>query len=207
MENILLIGFGGHCKSVIDSIENNKEYKIYGILDKKEKLGQVYKGYKVLGTDDDLINFYNKGIRNVFICIGYMGDSNVRNILYKKVKEIGYKIPNIIDNSAILSNNIKLGEGIFIGKRAVIGADCKICNMAIINTGAIIEHESIVGEFSHVSIGTILCGNIKVDDNVFIGAGTTIKQQLTIGRNSIIGASSLVIGNVIENSKLYGKVK
>ncbi|MDE6182003.1 MAG: acetyltransferase [Eubacteriales bacterium] len=207
MENILLIGFGGHCKSIIDSIENSSIYKIYGIIDIKEKLGQTYKGYKVIGTDDDLLKFYNKGIKNIFICIGYMGDSNIRNILYKKIKDIGFNIPNIIDKTAILANDISLAEGIFIGKRAVLNSGVKIDNMAIINTGAIIEHESYVGEFSHISINTVLCGNVTIKENVFIGANATVIQGINIGENTIIGAGSTVIKNVLENSKFYGVVK
>ena len=38
MENIVLIGGGGHCKSVIDTIESSKLYNIIGIIDKNEKL-------------------------------------------------------------------------------------------------------------------------------------------------------------------------
>ena len=34
MKNIILIGGGGHCKSVIDVIEQEKKYKISGIVDK-----------------------------------------------------------------------------------------------------------------------------------------------------------------------------
>ncbi len=207
MEDILLIGFGGHCKSIIDSIENGGIYNIYGIIDIKEKIGQAYKNYKVIGSDEDLESFYNKGIKNIFICIGYLGNSNVRNILYKKVKNIGFNVVNVIDKTAILPNNIKLKEGIFIGKNAIINADCKIDNMAIINTGAIIEHESYVGAFSHISIGAILCGNVTVCDNVFVGANATVIQGVTIGKNSIIGANSTVIKDVLENSKGYGVVK
>ncbi len=36
MEEILLIGGGGHCKSVIDVIEQENRFKIGGIIDKKE---------------------------------------------------------------------------------------------------------------------------------------------------------------------------
>ncbi len=207
MEDILLIGFGGHCKSIIDSIENRGIYNIYGIIDIKEKIGQGYKGYKVLGTDDNLQEFYNKGIKNVFICIGYIGNSNVRNKLYKIVKNIGFKLPNIIDKTAIIANNVDLGEGIFIGKRAVLNSNVKICNMSIINTGAIVEHESYIGEFSHISIGSILCGNVKVEENVFIGANSTIIQGINVGENTIIGAGSIVLKNIIPNSKLYGIIK
>ena len=37
MNNIILIGGGGHCVSCIDVIEAGKKYKIMGILDNKDK--------------------------------------------------------------------------------------------------------------------------------------------------------------------------
>ena len=207
MQDILLLGFGGHCRSIIDSIENSNIYSIYGILDKEEKMGEIYKNYKVIGTDEDLQKFYNKGIKNIFICIGFMGNNNIRNILYQKVKKIGFEVVNIIDKTAILANNIKLGEGIFIGKRAILNSNVMIDNMAIINTGAIIEHDSYVGEYSHVSIASILCGSVNIGESVFIGANSTIINNINIEKNTIIGAGSVVVKDVFKNSKCYGVVK
>ena len=54
MENILLIGGGGHCKSVIDVIELENKFTVAGIIDKKELLGVDILGHKVIGCDDDL---------------------------------------------------------------------------------------------------------------------------------------------------------
>ena len=54
MEKILLIGGGGHCRSVIDVIELEKKYEIAGIVDKKELLNEEILGYKVIASDEDL---------------------------------------------------------------------------------------------------------------------------------------------------------
>ena len=39
MKEILLIGGGGHCKSVIDVIEQEGQFQIVGIIDKAELFG------------------------------------------------------------------------------------------------------------------------------------------------------------------------
>ena len=57
---ILLIGGGGHCKSVIDVIEQEDKYTIAGIIDKKELVGTKVLDYKVIGCDDDIINLIEK---------------------------------------------------------------------------------------------------------------------------------------------------
>ena len=53
-EKIVLIGGGGHCKSVIDVVEQENKYEIIGIIDTKENIGKRVLGYQVIGCDDDL---------------------------------------------------------------------------------------------------------------------------------------------------------
>ena len=66
MNDIILIGGGGHCKSVIDVIEQEGKFKIAGIVDKPDLLGSKVLGYSVIGNDSDLsslVNKYQYGIR------------------------------------------------------------------------------------------------------------------------------------------------
>ena len=53
MNEIILIGGGGHCKSVIDVIEQQKKFKIAGIVDKPKLFGSKILGYSVIGNDFD----------------------------------------------------------------------------------------------------------------------------------------------------------
>lgn len=50
MEDIILLGLGGHAHSVVDSIEWAGKYNIIGFLDTKEMQGKHYKDYYVLDT-------------------------------------------------------------------------------------------------------------------------------------------------------------
>ena len=54
MNKIILIGGGGHCKSVIDVIEQQAQYEIAGIVDKPEFINNKILGYTVIGDDSDL---------------------------------------------------------------------------------------------------------------------------------------------------------
>ena len=56
MKEIILIGGGGHCRSVIDVIEQEGQYKIVGIIDKAELFGTDVLGYPVFGSDLDIEN-------------------------------------------------------------------------------------------------------------------------------------------------------
>lgn len=204
VEDIILLGLGGHAHSVVDSIERTNEYHIIGFLDREERNGQYFRNYQVLGTDNELEKYYNCGIKNAFVTIGFMGHGATRNRLYHRLKQIGYRIPNIIDHSSIISADVKFGEGIFVGKKVIVNANAEIQNMCIINTGAIIEHDCCIEEYSHISVGSVLCGGVSVGRETFIGANATIIQEKHIGNHVIVGAGTVIVKNIEDNRIRYG---
>lgn len=204
MEDIILLGLGGHAHSVVDSIEQAGRYNILGFLDTEEMQEKHFRDYRVLDTDDALQKYFDKGVTNAFVTIGFMGHGNVRNQLYKQLKDIGYIVPNIIDSTAIVSKNTVLEDGIFIGKNAVINANSQIGKMCIINTGVIVEHDCRIGEFSHIAVGSILCGGVTVGEQTLIGANATVIQEQKVGSCCIIGAGTIISKDVQNNMIRYG---
>lgn len=204
MEDIILIGGGRHCKSVIDTMNGLNKYNIIGIIDKEDKLGTEIRGIKVIGTDERLEYFYNKGIKFAFLTIGSIGDTTLRRKLYTMAVDIGYTFPNIIDQTAIISEQIKIGSGNFIGKGVIINADTVIGDHCIFNTGSIIEHDCYVGNFCHIAPGSTLSGGVKIGKNTHIGTNATIIQNVIVGSDTIVGAGSVLLKNIGDNKKAYG---
>ncbi|AUM97504.1 TPA: acetyltransferase [Clostridium botulinum] len=201
---ILLLGGGGHCKSVLDSLISRKLYTEIAIIDKKENVGKSILGVSIIGCDDDLLKFYKEGYTYAFVTLGSIGDPINRVKLFKKLKQIGFKIPNIIDSTAIISEYVDLAEGIYIGKNVVINVGTYIDKGAIINTSSIIEHDCIIGEFSHISPGSVLCGEVQIGANTHVGARSVVKQQVKIGAKTLIGMGSVVLKNISENVIAFG---
>lgn len=184
MEDIILVGYGGHAKSVADCIERQKKYKIVGYTEPTEVVSE----YLYLGTDDVLVDYYKKGVKNVAICQGYLGKGNIRERIYEMVKTIGFHLPIITDPSSIISESATIGEGAFVGKGAIINAEATVGKMCIINTKALIEHECKVGDFTHVAVGAIICGQVVIGERVLIGANATVIQCRKIDDNAIVPA-------------------
>jgi sugar O-acyltransferase (sialic acid O-acetyltransferase NeuD family) len=203
-KKILLIGGGGHCKSVLDCLLQLNQYTDIGIIDKKKNIGNNILGVPIIGCDDDLANLYNKGYQYAFVTVGSIGGTDLRIKLFNIIGKIGFKMPNIIDNTAIISKHIKMGNGIFIGKNAVINAGTIINKGVIINTASIIEHDCIIEEFSHIAPGAVLSGEVRIGANTHIGASSVIKQQVKIGSNSIIGMGSVVLHDIGDYMIAYG---
>ncbi len=158
----------------------------------------------VVGTDADLPRLLAEGYDSAFLCIGGTDSASLRRSIYASIKQLGFKIPNIIDPSAVIGSAVSLGEGIFIGKNAVINASSRIGDCAIINTGAIVEHECVVGAFAQVSPGCVLCGGVSVGENVYVGANSTVIQCLKIGDGALVGAGSVVTRSVSPGVVAFG---
>ncbi len=204
MEDLIILGCGGHAKSVIDVIEKEGKYRILGFVDRERDDSYEYRGYQIIGTDDELERLYAQGVHHAVICVGFVGHSDIRQRLYRQLKEIGYILPNIISSSADIAADAVLGEGIFVGKQAVINAEAVVGDVAIINTGAIVEHECRIGAFTHIAVGSVVCGNVRIGKNCMIGAGATIIQGVRIGKNAIVGAQAAVVSDIPEGVTVKG---
>lgn len=204
MDDIVLVGFGGHARSVADCIERAGLYHIVGYTDFEESFPD--NGYKYLGTDDMLQKIYDNGTRKAVVTLGQIGTDCVRHKLYDLLKNIGFELPAIIDPSAIIAENVKITEGTFIGKGAVINSNVCIGKMSIINTGVLCEHDNIVGEFCHIAVRAVCSGAVHIGDNSFVGANSTIIQGVNIGKGTVIGAGSIVLHNVNNGETRYGIV-
>lgn len=188
----MLIGGGGHCKSVLDTALRMNTFEEIIITDPDIKSGAKILGRSVVGDDDCLNQLRREGFDYAFITVGTVGNSPLREKLADKAASLGYKFPVIRDPSAIVADSASVGEGTFIGKNVVINVESKVGKHCIINTGAIIEHECEVGDFSHISVGTTLCGKVNIGGNCMIGSGSTVIQRVNIGNNSIVGAGAVV---------------
>ncbi len=202
MKKIVLIGYGGHAESIIDSIKQAGVYEIVGYTDLKK--ADFETDYPYLGNDDVLADVYSKGVDSAAICIGYLGQSDIRDRLYEKVKRIGFRLPCIVDKTAALAADVLIEDGSYVGKGAIVNSKSKIGKMCIVNSGAVVEHGNRVGDFSHVSVGAVLCGNVMVGDHVFVGANATVVQGVNIQAYSSIGAGTIVLKDVPDNTKVYG---
>jgi sugar O-acyltransferase (sialic acid O-acetyltransferase NeuD family) len=201
---IILIGAGGHCISAIDVLEQSGLYEIVGILDLQEKVGGSVMGYPIIGTDDKIEYFSNKGL-HFLITVGQIERTSLREILFKKIKAVGGKLPFIISPLAYVSKHAELDEGTIVMHHSLVNAKVKIGKCCIINSKALIEHETVVGDFCHVSTGTILNGQVVIGSQCFIGSKTVVVNNIHVCSSTTIAASSHVLKNIYEPGTYLGR--
>lgn len=187
-KKLVIIGAGGHSKSVVDSIDE-EEIELYGFVDAVKK--GLHLGVEIFGSRIEDVPNYSECYYIVAI-----GDVIARRNWFKRICEKGLKTLNVIDKTAIISKSARIGTANYIGKLAVINADSEIGDNNIINTKALIEHECKVGNHTHMSTSSIINGNVVVGDGVFFGSCAMTAAQVTLGEYSVIGAGGVVINDI-----------
>lgn len=200
-KNLILIGGGGHCKSVIDVAES-AGYNILGILDMPEEVGKSVLNYKVIGTDEEIPQYADKA--EFIITVGFIMNPSIRIRIYNKIKEVGGKLATIVASTAHVSRYATLGEGTVIMHQAVVNAGAKVGVNCIINTFCNIEHDAVIGDQCHISTGTMVNGDCKVGDRVFIGSQSVLANGIAIGEDIIVGAGSVVRKSISEKGVYAG---
>ena len=189
MKPIILIGGGGHCKSVIDTAES-AGFTIMGVLDQPEKVGKEILGYKCIGTDEDIPNYVSKA--DFVITVGQIKSSAIRHKIAQLVEKAGGKLATIIASDAYVSKYARVEEGSVILHKAFINAGAIIGKNCIINTMANIEHDVRIGDFCHISTGTMVNGEAVVGDDCFVGSRSVLYNCISLCKSVIIAAGSIV---------------
>jgi sugar O-acyltransferase (sialic acid O-acetyltransferase NeuD family) len=190
-ENILLIGGGSHCKSVIDVIEQAGVYHIEGIIDVEDNVGKFVLGYPILGTDHDISLFLDK-VSAYHITVGQIGISAKRSHLFDLVKRAGGQLPVLISPFAFVSRHAQIGEGSVIMHHALVNAEAVIGKNCIINTKALVEHDAVIEDHCHIATCAVINGGVHVGKGSFIGSGAVSKQYSIVPQNSFIKANSII---------------
>ena len=199
MKKIVCIGSGGHFRPVLDAATLSG-YNVIGVVDLNFLNEENIFGVKVFDKIESIKKFDKKNT-SVFIAIG---DNKIRSKQYNLYKKNIYNFINIIHPSTIISNNVKLGNNVFINAGSIINSDVKIGDNSIVNTGCIIDHETVIGKNTHIAPGSVIAGRCEIGDSVLIGIGAKIIQKIKIGNNSTIGAGSVLINNAIMNKTYVG---
>lgn len=201
MKRIILIGGGGHCKSVIDVIETENKYKIHGIIDNSNKNANELLGYKVIGNDESLSELVDKTDACI-VAIGQITTALPRIKAFELIKNLNIRLATIVSPTSYISRHSKIGAGTIVMHGALINSNVTVGENCILNTGCLVEHDCTVGMHTHVSTGARINGGVKIGSRCFVGSGAILKNNISLGDDVIIGAGVTVKADVLAGSML-----
>ncbi len=190
--NYLIVGNGDYARMIGRYIKNTKAISITGFtVDKAFISEEMIDDIPVISADNMLDNYPPKDYM-LFMGIGYRNMNQIKEREYKRYKTMGYDFENYIHPTAIIENNVIMGEGNNIFEGVIIQEGVKLGNANLIYGGALIAHENIIGDFNSFSVKSCIAGCTRIGNNCFIGANSTVRDHITISDYSLIGAGAFL---------------
>ncbi len=202
-QKIILIGarIDAHAGVVLDVIRQFELYEVAGFIDENTALhGRKIQGIPVLGGFE-AVDRLPPEVSGYFVCAG---DNRFRERAYQLMKNGRLQFVRVIHPSAVISPEVKIDEGVYIGANATITHHCSLGKGVIINTGASIDHDNFLEDFVNVSPGAHTSGRVQIKKGAFLGTGAITIPDIIIGEDALVGAGAVVIRDVESGSRVAG---
>lgn len=191
MKDLIIIGKGGHGKSVEWIAKQTSKWKNIFFLDEEKKDSNV------LGTFADRGKFKEN---DFFVGIG---NNQTRKRIQETLVNEGFSIATIVSIDSNVTN-AKLGVGTIIMNQCLVNVDSTIGDGAIINNNAVIDHDCKIGDYTHVSPSVNVGGTCTIGLECWLGIGSTIINNIIVSNQTIIGAGATVISDITELGTYVG---
>lgn len=195
-EKVIIVGAGDYAISVIHSIDESK-YDIKGFLD--DNMEGEYLRFPIIGKSLDALDHPEE--YKYFISIANI---DARKKWFKRLEDANLELITVIDKTANVATESKIGKGTYIGRNAVVGCYAVIGCNCMVYTGAIVEYHCYIGNHVRISPGAVVNGHVDIEDEVYIGANACIVQDKRVRKHAVVGAGAVVISDVDIDKTVVG---
>ncbi len=201
-KKVIILGTGGMCIDILDTISELGEYTCIGFLDDdKEKWNKIYHGVRVLGPLTKAKEFADAYFVN--------GIGNANNFLQKKAitDKTGVsneKFVSLIHPTTSLSRTASIGVGTVLLQYVTVASNAKIGNHVLIMANSVVSHDVHVGDYTYITGGACISGLVTIGRSCYLGTNCSIIGKITIGDNVLIGMGSVVLEDVPSDSVYVG---
>lgn len=188
MEKVLIVGAGGHGRSVAEAILAMEQYEVAGFVDDVASgLGETW-DFPVLGNTV-VLSHYRAYAEAAVIAIG---NNTVREKLYYRLYAAGFKMITVIHPQASVSPRALIGEGSTIMAGAIIGTQANLGKGVIVNCGATIDHDCQVEDFGHLGVNASMAGGTFLSHGAWMRAGSVLGYGVKVKPGVIIDSGEVL---------------
>lgn len=180
MKKILVIGAGGHGRSVAESILIGGQYNLVGFVDDSQ--AQEIWNYPIVGKIDNLSSFRNLADYAVVA----IGNNKARQAIHDKLLAADFNLANIIHPTAIVSPSAQLGSGVVLMSGAIVGTEARLGHGAILNCGAVVDHHCVVEDFGHLGVNSCMAGGSVLGRLSWLQAGSALGYGVVLQPDTIV---------------------
>lgn len=200
MQNLVIVGISDTADRIIRFVERYNLFHVLGCTVNKEYMPKT--GMAIVGGQErkvypleELDQYIDKENDLLFVAVLWNRLNADRRKLYQKVKDMGYKLANIISPMACVRGEIKgdncwISDGVFLQEKTMVGNDVFIMDNAMIG------HRSMIEDHVFVTIRATICGSVTIGEQSYIGANSAVFDEVKIGKKCLIGGATIVKRNV-----------
>jgi sugar O-acyltransferase (sialic acid O-acetyltransferase NeuD family) len=203
MDDIVVIGGGGHAKVLVSILRKLHQYRIIGYVDLKDR--GLLIGTRYLGGDEILptLAAERPGLKAV-MGVGQVGTGRNRAQIDERMHALGLIFPSIISPHAIVNEEVTIAGAVTAMDGAVINSGALIGKGTILNSNSTVEHDVCLESWVHLAPGCTISGGATVGQYSMIGAGSTVIEGRQITHDCIVGAGAVVIEDLTEPGTYVG---
>ena len=185
---LLIVGAGGHGRSVAEAALASGAYEVVGFLDDAfPGLSSVWE-IPVLGKVAD----YSAFRRDVDCCLVAIGNNVVREKTVAMLKAGGFELASVIHPQALVSPSAIIGAGSAVMMGALLGTEARLGEGTIVNCGAVVDHHCVVEDFGHLGVGAVMAGGSVLGRGAWIQANAALGYGVMIECGRILAPGEAV---------------
>lgn len=196
---VAIWGASGHGRVVADAARRQGLHVVAFIDDDPVKAGAPFAGAPVLGTAA-LSELREVGAQ-LHIAVGHC---RARARLAELCVQQGFRLCSVLHPSAVLADDVKVGEGSFVAAGVVVNSGTQIGANVILNTSSSVDHDCGIQDGTHVAPGVRIGGLVQIGAGAFVGIGATVSNCRQIGARTIVGAGAVVVRDLPADVVAYG---
>lgn len=182
MKRLLIVGAGGHGRSVAEAVLVAGQYKLVGFVDDAAPdLRQVWE-WPVFGSTAYLTS-YRQHADAAIVCIG---NNRLREELHNRLCAAGFDMATVVHPSANVSARAVIGVGSAVLAGAIVGTEAELGAGVIVNAAAVVDHHCRVEDFGHLGVSAAMAGGSVLGRGAWMQAGSVLGYGVSVEAGTVL---------------------
>ena len=153
---------------------------------------------------DDKLLPLSKFDADKYVVMVAVANSKDREDIIKQLPSNTQYFTFIHPTAQLMSDNITIGEGSFIGSNSIITCNVEVGSHSLLNRAVHIGHDCRIGDYFSAMPGSIVSGNVYLGNKVYLGTNSSIREKITICDDVTIGLNTGVVKDIKESGVYVG---
>lgn len=179
---LLIVGAGGHGRSVAEAVAAAGLFEVAGFLDDATVALSQVGSHRVLGDTHDLIA-YRAEADTAIVAVG---NNALREDLCNRLISAGFELATVVHPLAIVSPSAVIGPGNAIMAGAIVGTEARLGCGVIINCGAVVDHDAQVHDYGHLGVNACMSGGSVLGRSAWLQAGSALGHGVKVADGVVV---------------------